>query len=103
MAIDGTLVTVKLPNGYPGGPGVHAQFVLAGPTLKVDVSNARVLLPNGKQADKRPLAVGDQVVMVLSAPDAGSAATPGSLPNVSRTSFATIIERIVPNDKVITH
>jgi hypothetical protein len=103
IAIEGILVTVKLPNGYPGGPGIHAQFVRAGPTLKVDVSNARVLLPDGKQADKRPLAVGDQVVMVLSAENAGAAAPPGSLPNVSRTNIAAIIERIVQSDKVITH
>ena len=59
-------MTVKTPDGYPGGPGVHAQFVTAGPTFRVDVSRARVLLPDGKQADELPLAVGDRVLMVLS-------------------------------------
>ena len=63
-AIQGALVTVKTPDGYPGEPGIHAQFVTVGPTFKVDVSRARLLLPDGKQADKVPLAVGDRVLMV---------------------------------------
>jgi hypothetical protein len=100
--IQGALVTVKTPDGYPGGPGVHAQFVIAGPTFKVDVSRARVLLPDGKQPDKLPLAVGDRVLMVLSRPDSESA-VPGSPPNVSQTYFASIIERIALSDKIITH
>ena len=45
--IQGDLVTVKTPDGYPGGPGAHALFVSAGPTFKVDVSRCRVLLPDG--------------------------------------------------------
>ena len=55
--------TVKTPDGYPGGPGMHAQFVTAGPAFTVDISHARVLLPDGRQTDKRPLAVGDRVLM----------------------------------------
>lgn len=103
-AIQGTLVTVKAPDGYPGGPGVHAQVVTAGPTFKVDVSHARVLLPDGKQADTQPLAVGDHVLMVLRGPaDSESPAPLGKLANVDRTYFASTIERIVYDDKIVTH
>lgn len=97
--IQGTLVTVKLPAGYPGGKGVHAQVVTAGAVLRVDVSHARVLLPDGKQTDKVPLAVGDRVLMVLTGPNSGSA-RPGS---VSLTYSASIVERVVQGDRVITH
>jgi len=100
--IQGALVTVKTPDGYPGGPGVHAQFVIAGPTFKVDTSRARVLLPDGKQSDKLPLVVGDRVLMVLSGPDPGSP-PPGSPGNVNQTYFASIIERIVQSDRITTH
>ncbi len=100
--VHGTLVTVKTPDGYPGGPGGHPQFVIAGPTFKVDVSRARVLLPDGKQADNLPLAVGDPVLMVLSGPDSASPA-PGSPQNVNQTFFASIVERIAQSDKIITH
>jgi hypothetical protein len=97
--IHGTIVTVKLPDGYPGGRGGHAQFVTAGSVFSVDVSHARVLLPDGKQADKLPLAIGDRVLMVLTGPDAGSA-EPGSVrPKYS----ASIVERVEPGDKIITH
>ena len=103
-AIQGALVTVKLPDGYPGGPGIHAQVVTAGPTFKVDVSHARVLLPDGKQADTQPLAVGDRVLMVLRGPeDSESPAPLGKLANVNRTYFASTIERIVYSDKIVTH
>jgi hypothetical protein len=97
--IQGTLVTVKLPNGYPGGPGGHPQFVTAGPIFRVDVSRARILLPDGRQTDRQPLAVGDHVLMVLTAPDSGSA-EPGSL---GPTYSASIVERVVQGDKIITH
>jgi len=97
--IQGDLVTAKTPDGYPGGPGGHAQFVTAGPTYRVDVSRARVLLPDGKQADKLPLVVGDRVLMVLTGPDSGSA-EPGS---GSPTYSASIVERVVQGDKIITH
>lgn len=96
-AIEGTLVTVKLPNGYPGGKGGHAQFVTAGPVFRVDISHARVLLPDGKQTDKQPLVIGDRVLMVLSGP---ASAEPG---NVSSTYSASIVERVVQDDKIITH
>jgi len=99
--MQGALVTVKTPDGYPGGGG--AQFVTAGPTFKVDVSRARVLLPDGKQADKLPLAVGDRVLMVLSRPDSGSPAPLGSPGNFNQTYFASTIERIVYSDKITTH
>jgi hypothetical protein len=103
-AIQGALVTLKAPDGYPGGPGVHAQVVTAGPTFKVDVSHARVLLPDGKQADRQPLAVGDRVLMVLRGPeDSESPAPLGKLANVNRTYFASTIERIVYSDKIVTH
>jgi hypothetical protein len=102
-AIQGALVTLKAPDGYPGGPGVHAQVVTAGPTFKVDVSHARVLLPDGKQADRQPLAVGDRVLMVVRGPDSESPAPLGRLANVDRTYFASTIERIVYSDKITTH
>lgn len=97
--IQGTLVTVKVPNGYPGDKGGHAQFVTAGPTVKVDVSHARALLPDGKQTDKVPLAIGDRVLMVLTGANTGSA-QPGS---VSPTYYASIVERVVQGDKIMTH
>ena len=102
-AIQGALVTVKVPDGYPGGPGIHAQVVTAGPTFKVDVSHARVLLPDGKEADTQPLAVGDRVLMVLRGPDSEGPAPLGKLANLDRTYFASTIERIVYNDKIVTH
>jgi hypothetical protein len=65
----------------------------------MDVSGARLLLPDGRQADKAPLAVGDHVVAVLTVPNSGSA-----LPDrVSQTYFAAIIERVIKGDKIITH
>jgi len=101
-AIEGQIVTLKAPDSYPGGAGVHAQFVIAGPTFRVDVSRARVLLFDGKQADKLPLAVGDRVLMVLSGADTESIA-PASPSNASHTYFASIVERIVQSDKIVTH
>jgi hypothetical protein len=97
--MQGNLVTVKTPDGYPGGPGGHAQFVIAGPTFRVDVSRARVLLPDGRQADKVPLAVGDRVLMVLTGPDPGPP-VPGS---GSHTYYASIVERVIQSDKIVTH
>jgi hypothetical protein len=101
--IQGPLVTVKSPNAYPGGQGVHAQFVTAGPTFKVDISRARVLLPDGRQVDTQPLAVGDRVLMVLRGPDSEGPVPLGKLANVDRTYEASIIERIVYSDKIVTH
>ena len=71
-AMYGSVAIVKAPDAYPGGPGIHAQFVIAGPTFKADTSRARILLPDGRRADTLPLAVGDHVLMVLSEPDSGS-------------------------------
>jgi hypothetical protein len=96
--IQGTLVTVRLPDGFPARTGGHAQFVTAGPIFKVDVSHARVLLPDGKQIDKLPLAVGDHVIMVLAGLDAGSA-EPGRVSTYS----ASVVERVVQGDKITTH
>jgi len=93
---------VKTPDGYPGGPGIHAQFVIGGPTFKVDVSRARVLLPDGMMVDTRPLAVGDRVLMVLSGPGSASPA-PSGPGSINRTYFASTIERIADTDKVTTH
>lgn len=97
--IEGTLVTVKTPNGYPGARGGHAQYVTAGPTFRVDISHARVLLPDGRRADNAPLAVGDRVLMVLTGPDSGPP-RPGS---VNQTYSASIVERVVQSDKIVTH
>ena len=101
-SIAGALVTVKTPDGYPGGPGGHPEFVLAGSTFKADVSRARVLLPDGRRADTQPLAVGDRVLIVLSSSDSGSPA-PNSSVNIKRIYTASIVERLVVGDKVITH
>ena len=100
--IQGVYMTVKTPDGYPGGPGVHAQFVIAGPAFKVDVSHARVLLPDGKQADPRPLAVGDRVLMVLVGSGSESPA-PNGPGNVIHAQVASMIERIADSDKMTTH
>jgi len=98
-AIRGTHVMVKLPDGYPGEQGVHAQFVTAGPIFRVDVAHARVLLPDGKQTDKLPLAIGDHVLMVLTRSSASSTEPGGARPTYS----ASLVERIVQGDRVITH
>jgi hypothetical protein len=97
--IQGIIVTVKVPNGYPGKKGGHAQFVIAGPILRVDVSHARVLLPDGKQTDTLPLAIGDRVLMVLAGSDAGSAESESVRPTYS----ALTVERVVSDDKITTH
>jgi hypothetical protein len=99
--IQGTLVMVKTPDSYPGGTGTHALFVIAGISFKVDISHARVLLPDGKQADKQPLTIGDRVLMVLSGPN--SASTSVSPLSLNQTYFASTIERIAPGDKATTH
>ena len=96
--IQGDLVTVKTPDGYPGGPGVHAQFGTAGPTFSVDVSRARIFLPDGRQVDKVPLAVGDRVLVVLTGE--GHAPVPG---NINHTYSAAIVERLALSDKTVTH
>lgn len=101
-AIEGAIVTVKTPEGFPGARGVHSQYVTAGPTFRIDISRARVLLPDGRQVDKVPLAVDDRVLMVLSEPASGSPA-PGSSPAVTQTYSASIVERVVTSDKVVTH
>jgi hypothetical protein len=93
------LVSVKTPDGYPGEGGGHPLFVVAGPTFSVDITGARLLLPDGKQSDRRSLVVGDRVLMVLSRSDSGS--HPSS--SVTQTYFAFIVERIVQSDKITTH
>jgi len=100
--IHGALVTVKTPDAYPGGPGIHPQFVIGGPAFQVDISRARVLLPDGSRADTQPLAVGDRVLMVLSGPASGPP-EPSHPGNINQTYFASTIERIVVGDKIITH
>lgn len=100
--IQGNLVTVKTPDGYPGGPGGHAQFVTAGPSFKVDVSRARVLFPDGKQADQRPLAVGDRVLVVLTAPESESPSSSSSR-DINKVYSASVIERLVQRDTITTH
>jgi len=98
----GTLVTVKTPDAYPGARGGHPQFVLAGPTFRVNVSRARVLLPDGKQVDRLPLAVGDSVLMVLGGLDRQSPASSNPR-DISQTYFASVIERLVQRDVIVTH
>jgi hypothetical protein len=100
--IQGVVATVKTPDGFPGGPGIHAQFVTSGPSFKVDVSRARVLLPDGKQTDKVPLAVGDRVLMVLNLPDSGPPVS-FSPTNNNQIYFASTIERVVQSDTIVSH
>jgi hypothetical protein len=100
--LDGDRVTVKTPDGYPGGPGIHAQFVTAGPIFEVDIAHSRILLPDGKQTDERPLAAGDRVIMLLREPEAQSGASappPGEKP----LYHALIIERTAATDRMVTH
>jgi hypothetical protein len=97
--IQGAVLTVKTPDGYPGGPGAHAQFAIRGPAFKVDVAGARVLLPDGRRADRAPLAIGDRVLAVLTGTDSGSL-VPDS---VSHTYSASVVERVVETDKIVTH
>ena len=101
-SIEGALLTVKTPDGYPRGPGGHPEFVLAGSTFKADVSRARVLLPDGRRADTQQLAVGDRVLIVLSSSHSGSP-EPNFSVNIKRIYTASIVERLVVGDKVITH
>jgi hypothetical protein len=100
--MQGNLVTVKTPDGYPGGPGVHPQFVTAGPSFKVDVSRGRVLFPDGQQADQRPLAVGDRLLLVLTGSQLDMASN-SSARDMNRIYSASIIERIVQTDTITTH
>jgi hypothetical protein len=100
--IQGNVMTVKTPNGYPGGPGGHPQFVTAGPSFRIDVSRARVLFPDGRQVDPRPLAAGDRVLIVLTAPNPGSPAN-SSPRDTNQIYAASIIERIVQSDNITTH
>ena len=100
-AIEGALITVKMPDDYPGGPGGHAQFVTAGPTYRVDISRARFLLPDGKREDKKPLAVGDRVLLVLTGP-VSIQPVPGNL-NVGPPYLASVVERVVQSDTIATH
>lgn len=100
-AIEGALITVKMPDDYPGGPGGHAQFVTAGPTYRVDISRARFLLPDGKREDKKPLAVGDRVLLVLTG-HVSIQPVPGNL-NVGPPYLASVVERVVQSDTIATH
>jgi len=92
-AIDGNLLTVKTPDGFPGGPGIHAQFVTRGPEFRVDISAGRVLQPDGKQEDRQPLQAGERVVVVLT--QAGEAS--------GATVAAAVVERVSTSDRVTTH
>ena len=95
--IQDTQVKVKTPDGMPGGPGIHAMYVTSGPTFEVDISHARVLLPDGKHADKAPLAVGEHVVMVLE--KLRTKAQNNETPAYS----ASVIERVAAGDSIVTH
>jgi hypothetical protein len=93
-AIDGNFLSVKTPDGFPGGgPGIHAQFVTRGPEFRVDISAGRVLQPDGQQEDKQPLVVGERVVVVLHQSGEASGAT----------VTAAIVERVSTSDRVATH
>lgn len=103
IAMEGDIFTVKTPDAYPGREeGVHAQVVVAGPKFKVDISRARILLPDGRESDERPLAVGDSVLMLLSDANQGPPGPRGPLSD-TQVFHASTIERLVASDKIITH
>jgi hypothetical protein len=91
--IQGSVLLVKTPDGYPGATGNHAMFVVSGPLVKVDISGARIVLPDGIQADTRPLNVGDRVAVGLYEPAA----------DAESINHAFIVERLVLGDKAVTH
>jgi hypothetical protein len=92
-------------NGFGRGTGREEQrhsnmgTVVAGPTFKVDVSRARILLPDGRQADTRPVGVGDRLVILLNQPRSESPVR-GS---ASQIYIASTTERIANSDKIVTH
>jgi hypothetical protein len=97
-AIEGNVLTVKTPDSFPGGgPGMHAQFVMRGPEMRVDISAGRVLHPDGKQEDKQPMAVGERVVVVFRETAGAGAETE------SAVRPAAIVERVSTSDRVTTH
>ena len=100
--IEGHHVTVKTPDLYPGTEGVHAHFVVAGSSFTTDISRARVLLADGVQIDKRPLEIGENVVVLLSGPELQPAAR-GTAPDFKHSYTADIIERLVQGDKLVNH
>jgi hypothetical protein len=97
-AVDGKLLTVKTPDGYPGGgPGIHAQFVTRGPEFRVDLTAGRVLEPDGRREDRQPLQVGERVVVLLSQPaQAGAEAA-------NAVYAAAVVERVSTSDRMATH
>lgn len=98
-AVAADLVTLKTPDVYPTGKGLRPQWLMSGPTFKIDVSRAKVFFPDGKRIDKRPLAVGDRVVMILKGPSSQS-----SLPSArERTYSASIIERLMVDSSSSAH
>jgi hypothetical protein len=98
-AIDGSRVTVKTPDGYPGGPGVHAQFVTAGPVIEADIAGSRILQPDGRRPDPRPLAIEDRVLMVLSSTEEAAAGS-----GIEHAVIhAVIVERLATGDKIVSH
>lgn len=106
IGIDGNVVTLKTPDAYPrrsAGAEVHAQFVAAGLTLRVDVSKSKLLLPDGRQTDKLPLTVNDRVLMVLSGRTDSGPLPLNSPPTSAPVYSAFVVERIVQSDTVATH
>jgi hypothetical protein len=96
IAIQGNLLTLKTPDVYPGGKGLRPQWVMSGPRFKIDVSHAKVFLADGRRIDKRPLAVGDRVLVVLKIPKEESSG-PSALEQIYS---ASVVERLVVADTV---
>jgi hypothetical protein len=95
-AIEGSVLTVKTPDGFPGGPGVHAQFVTRGPSFRINLAACRILHPDGQQDDRQPLAVGERVVVVFNQAQPGAEAG-------GTTYAAAVVERVSTSDRVVTH
>ncbi len=93
-----TMITVKTPDGAPGGEGIHPMYVTSGPTFQVDVSRARFTLPDGKQLDTKPLSVGEHVVMALAKPKLTARNR-----DTIQTYLASVVERVAPGDSIVTH
>lgn len=99
ITVSADFVTLKTPDVYPSGKGLRPQWLMSGPTFKIDVSHAKVFFSDGKRIDNRPLAIGDRVVMILKRPSSQS-----SLPSAREQTYsASVIERLITEGSAGAH